>query len=446
MKLVQTNTLDPDTQFMCLSHCWGSLRPDCITVKDTYARNTEEITWKGAPKTLRDAVRMTRRFKIQYIWIDSLCIVQDDEQDWRDESVRMATIYDNAYLTLAATGSSDGSGGLFHEQKAPYKWKRVTYTDRKGVTTHVYARQAFNHLQHLSAESLLQTNKGTEFPLMRRAWVFQERRLSPRVLHFTQNEAMWECREGLACECSTGRNTIKQKYFFRLFEHRSALDHSNTRGYKAEKYLLTDKEWYRGIAEFSEMALTKGTDRLPAISGMAKQTKRWHDGDTYLAGLWKGALIKDLLWSTSSKPSGRNPRPAEWQGPSWSWASIDDAVKHDVRTDRKSVIKHTTKIVSVSTSPVGTDPTGEVNNGTIEIEEPAVMMRLVYTNSSDKRYSFISVKDKERKWNHVFCPDYDFKAPGGHRIEDGATVHCIRLIGYFRLSPYDSDPRTSYLV
>jgi hypothetical protein len=99
-------------KYFCLSHCWG---PEQIitTTRTNLQAHKREIPLNSLPKTFRDAVLLTKRFGIAYIWIDSLCIVQDDNNDWKIESAKMERIYREAQLTIAATRSSSGAGGLY---------------------------------------------------------------------------------------------------------------------------------------------------------------------------------------------------------------------------------------------------------------------------------------------------------------------------------------------
>lgn len=148
----------------------------------------ERITWTSLPKTFQDAIHFVRQINLRYLWIDSLCIVQDDQLDWELESHKMATIYRNAYLTIAATSSSGDSGGCYSSGSDLDKDYEV------GTDMYVREKPAhFDSMQHHSISS--------PFPLLSRAWFYQERLLSPRVLHFGPKEILWECKESCSCQC-----------------------------------------------------------------------------------------------------------------------------------------------------------------------------------------------------------------------------------------------------
>ncbi|KLU87477.1 hypothetical protein MAPG_06477 [Magnaporthiopsis poae ATCC 64411] len=99
-------------RYICLSHCWGRAQIITTTISTMRAR-MEGIAESQLSRTFREAIAATRRLGVRYIWIDSLCIIQDSALDWQVESAKMAAIYGNAWLTLAAVRSRDGNGGLF---------------------------------------------------------------------------------------------------------------------------------------------------------------------------------------------------------------------------------------------------------------------------------------------------------------------------------------------
>jgi len=112
-------------RYTALSHRWGAKHP-LTTITANLEEHQRRIPLEKLPQTFQDAIELTRRLGIRYIWIDSLCIVQDDASDWADESKQMGTIYERSYLTIAATSAPDGDGGLFrggngrHDQHGGY--------------------------------------------------------------------------------------------------------------------------------------------------------------------------------------------------------------------------------------------------------------------------------------------------------------------------------------
>ena len=135
-------------QYACLSHCWGATRPACRTTMANLDENRRAILWEALPATFRDAIDFTRRLGIRYIWIDSICIIQDSAQDWSEQSAQMAPIYGNAFVTLCATASTSDDGGCYLDTPAHLRARKVTAKTRDGTEYDVYVRNLLNH-RHL---------------------------------------------------------------------------------------------------------------------------------------------------------------------------------------------------------------------------------------------------------------------------------------------------------
>lgn len=167
-------------RYICLSHCWGSMsfiQTDIQNIAD----HMEGILWTVLTKTFQDAIQVCRKLGIQWLWIDSLCIIQDDTNDWDQESAKMASIYENSYLTIAATSSSDGNGGLLF----PKNDYRFVHCSKNGSRYPIHVRcLAEEHLEP-SWNTRLEAH-----PVLNRGWCYQERLLAPRVLHFGCHDVM----------------------------------------------------------------------------------------------------------------------------------------------------------------------------------------------------------------------------------------------------------------
>ncbi|KAF3767272.1 hypothetical protein M406DRAFT_89786, partial [Cryphonectria parasitica EP155] len=175
-------------KYICLSHCWG-LDQIITTTKCTLQPHKREVPWDALSTTFRDAIHLTRTLGYRYIWIDSLCIVQDDEDDWAVESARMATVYSNGALTIAATKSPNGQGGIFSQTQDTL----VSGQTPAGEGYRVFFRELIDHhlesQEEIEGDDTLASNPTSRyFPLLTRAWVYQERMLSTRVVHFGKYE------------------------------------------------------------------------------------------------------------------------------------------------------------------------------------------------------------------------------------------------------------------
>ncbi|TGO39773.1 hypothetical protein BHYA_0048g00380 [Botrytis hyacinthi] len=268
-----------------LSHFWGKSQ-FIQTRTRNFLRHKKEIQWKSLPKTFQDAINIVRTLDIRYIWIDSLCIIQDDAGDWEKQSILMADVYANSYLNIAATGSSDSRGGCFRHRSVKYNSSKsfaitphlVSIEDRQQVLKKIYVRPSFEDVHHRfiapTREQFNSSDDGT-IPLLTRAWVIQERQLAPRTVHFHPSEMLMECKTGLRYEC-----TILDRIYARI--HRKLPSH--------DLNVLDENEvlgkWFETVEEYSRLYLSYPSDRLFAIARVATIFQK-RLRCRYLAGLWQ---------------------------------------------------------------------------------------------------------------------------------------------------------------
>jgi len=173
-------------EYATLSHCWGNIK-FLMLEKSNIEVLKNEIPLEALSQTFKDAIEIARELGFAYIWIDSLCIVQDDPEDWNRESALMSDVYGGSGLNIAASGAVDGSSGCFFNQPQ----NRTCQVQVKlGDQVHSYICVTFSSY-HQCLGSM---------PLMKRGWALQERLLPPRTLHFTSREVFWECHEKVACK------------------------------------------------------------------------------------------------------------------------------------------------------------------------------------------------------------------------------------------------------
>lgn len=191
-------------RYICLSHCWGKSQNRGMTTKGNLEANKTSISVDQLPPSMQDATAVTRKFGVRYLWVDSLCIIQDSLEDWSHQAGQMASIFENAYLTIGATSTESDDQAFLQSSSAALKLQVKTTL---GTLQDLYVQPT----------GFPQDQIPKHLPLMTRAWCYQERYLSPRMLHFTTGELWWECRGIFDCVCgdhSSHRNITFEKNRF----------------------------------------------------------------------------------------------------------------------------------------------------------------------------------------------------------------------------------------
>lgn len=355
IRVDDTTNLPLDTKYVTLSHCWGSKCYISLTT-ETISAFSESVPIELMPQTFRQAVESTIRLQCQYLWIDSLCILQDSIEDWLKESSLMGQVYANAYLNIAASASCDGDGGLFHRENALWANPCIINNQRDDD-------MAFRYLCHRNQVWARQIESA---PLGKRAWVMQERMLSPRVIHFASEQVFWECCQSSAAEF------LPQNYLGRHRDYKKLRQTADIPGKRRLSSVYSD--WHEIVERYTKCNLTFGSDKLPALSGLAQRVCRQlkEDPSAYLAGLWKPNLPRDLLWCVATDAPTRRERG---RAPSWAWTSIDGPIWTWSRREASVVY---TRILDALVTHEG-DPFGKVRDGYIRLQGPMSPLRLTGT-------------------------------------------------------------------
>lgn len=353
---------DEPPKYMALSYCWGKLDAESKLLKttnDTICSRTEKIEMTSMPQTFQDAVKVARKLGIQYLWIDSVCIIQDNARDWQIESSRMAEIFNNAYLTLiAATGS--GCNDSFLDRGLPGLSCTVPHDigQRKGQ----FCLRFRPHRGPYDKMTEMRSSKWVN-----RGWTFQEERLARRSLIFGERKFFFDCR-------SVERSQDTDRYLSRPDWVTSIIEGLGEDAEGSTKASRRWDHWQTLCTHYSYRELTYPEDKLPAISGMANKIGKKVNSD-YLAGLWKENLIHDLFWETADS----GVKPAEYRAPSWSWASLDGKISWPVRCDllgRGECNVHCT-VLDAQTTLFGLDPYGAVKDGFIKVRGVVEEMNVI---------------------------------------------------------------------
>lgn len=366
--------------YMTLSHCWGSHIPLRL-LNENYSSVVEGIELTSLPKTFRDAVTMTRKLGISFLWIDSLCIIQDSDKDWEIESSKMGRIYKNSWLNLAAAAANDSTEGLFfHRSPLQVMPCRIT----AGRTSNTRPMKSTYTVKRAGSKQMV---------LYTRAWVFQEWLLAPRTLIFGKKELLWECAELNASEiCPEGYPELDQVLSDEIHSPAALRKNWRTFSTKHSNELSELLElWYLIVHEYSKLSLTRFTDKLVAVSGLAAEVGQRWERMSYLAGIWSLGLRHGLLWRCIN--SGRViSRPMNAM-PSWSWASVDRPVHI---ASQKNCTDALVKILAASVQQaVPSMQYGAAISGQIRIKGPMLKVKIHNLRRRFKEWEILLADDFE---------------------------------------------------
>ncbi|OLN81982.1 Interleukin-1 receptor-associated kinase 4 [Colletotrichum chlorophyti] len=305
MQLLDSSRIEP-CQYIALSHCWGQLQKHerfCLS-RSNYSQLRERIDFDRLPKTFKDAIVVTRGLGIDYIWIDTLCIIQDDKKDWENESTKMEEVFSAAYCTIsAASAKSSLDGFLSDRQPRPCVQLRMKNSRDLYVCSYI---DDFHQDVELAE-------------INRRGWVLQERALSRRSIYYTPNQVYWECGEGIRCETLGRLYNSKATFLGDANFPQSALEY-----YRDGRQLLIQDLYER----YSALAFTMASDRAVAILGLQKRLARAFKTQA-AHGSFATYFARSILWSrnqptemtTITQPTGRHV-------PSWSWFSKEGKIEY----------------------------------------------------------------------------------------------------------------------
>ena len=317
-RLYLTSKQDVNMKYIALSHCWGKIKP-AILQKHMLRNMTCGIDWLQLPRTFQDAMIVTLRLGFHYLWIDSLCIIQDCQEDWSKESGTMQNVYANCVLTIAASWGKDSGSGLFIERKPlnqqPCRIFGNACTGTYIETEHINIRKSARFLNEESLE--------------KRAWAVQEQFLPPRILSYRSFELQWDCLESRGSESwPTGlRGRAKKVIAKRQWQYRpenTAFREISSLKARRARFDLDDinnfyAHWDDILQRYTKACLTFQSDVFVALSGLTKSIEKW-TGLTNIFGLWKELLPIDLLWERWN--TGVDDATRSLLYPTWSWGSL----------------------------------------------------------------------------------------------------------------------------
>jgi len=473
LKLVEP---DEPVPYVALSYCWGTNKHHwTTTTMSNIERHRKWISALAMPRTIAEAVQVTRLLGFQYIWVDALCIIQDDAEDWMAEAARMGNIYSTAELVISANVTNDCTRptagfqtagiayqscfsleGFFDKVASGVQWDGslgdAAFPAPEKFTSKEAVVLRMAHLHSIAGA-------GAYRPLDARGWTCQESLLGRRMLSLTGFECVWTCDETVDCECGYSQTVLEGQ----IPDAKRGQMWESTLSYRPVQRIrratvegqVTDdlpsiatirNTWRQLVADYTQREITVESDKLVAISGMARVfgkvfsllSEDW-DNPTpaYLAGIWRDNIHQDLLWfgqrfpqqmatavelgdgTSSSEPTqhqnkvanepfqaaaarlksfrDRPAKPTKYRAPSWSWASSNycvswllDITKWDIELKGG---EHSTSMTPYMTLVRGQinarpDDYGAVASGSITAKAPVVEVkrRRIPLSAEDREY------------------------------------------------------------
>lgn len=425
-------------EYAALSYCWGQGAPGLYTNESNFQSHCEEgIGIEDLPKTIREAIHAAKTLGLRYLWVDRLCIIQDSPQDWFHETGLMCAVYSGATVTLSADGSTSATEGLFQTDQALSKLNYQEYVnpDRE-VTSLVLIEPKYHATVEARIEKISQA-------IDTRAWTMQERLMSRRVLHFTSDEMAWECNTLTECECRR-----ESSVFSRELSPSGLQDMESI--YNA---------WRRMAYAYAKRSLSNDSDKFPALQGLVAKFQLLMAGisgagteqpDEYLAGLWRGDLVSQMVWkpaikndleaylkytdtktieidntgepenkgaedwSAIMKARGKHQDWREAKGyvaPSWSWAHLRGPISY-LTCYPETPFKSYAEVIEARVVPIRHDePTGPVASGSITLNGHMVRGlsflagQLISTHGNVKDRCILWKQAHGYSWSIEFEPD-----------------------------------------
>ncbi|KAJ8515204.1 hypothetical protein ONZ45_g7340 [Pleurotus djamor] len=359
-RLLSTN--GSNGTYVTLSYVWGGDQPH-KTTKNNISSYYTGIQATHLPQTIKDAIITTQSLGLIYLWVDSLCIIQDSTEDKTRELGQMARIYANAYLTIIAADASSVSQGFLQRRPAQ-------------PMARFHVRCPNDQLGNMYLWWDSSNTNAVPDPIDTRAWCYQEWILSPRALVFSSKAMEYYCNNGTV---RTGNAIVP--------ERKERLPGTILPSVTPEPQLLTPKiefafrdTWFRVVAEYTRRQMTEPSDRLVALAGVAEMFGLIFATD-YLAGLWRKTLLEDLSWEVPVAHSTPQRRPSVNRKPSWSWVAVDG----EVELQRLGSATPIAKVLRCDVTLKAQEHAyGAVTDGTLVLQAPLLKARPRGSSSPDK--------------------------------------------------------------
>ncbi|KIW33326.1 uncharacterized protein PV07_00183 [Cladophialophora immunda] len=406
--------------YLTLSHCWGKSDTIKLLCCNQAAFRTN-IAWDDLPRTFQDAVSLTKRLGFLYLWIDSLCIIQDSPEDWDREAKLMGNIYKNAVCNIAASGASDNSQGCF--------FSRNPNTLQPAILPSKSQEEEY---------LINETDIFDDHILYTRAWVLQEALLARRTLDCGRGQLFWRCGEMRASEVfpsGVSRYILHERHPASNFGFRTSdgealiLDVNILEGRLRDKSQIfqlptapgkasittspndsTFGLWAVIVGYYTEMKLTKDADRTVALSGIIDIFRPFFGAHSH--GLWHIFMPVELLWTAK----GATARPSIQRAPTWSWMSLEGPMTYADCKFKYGVDILVTQFISIETKEHETQLrlTAPLLRATWRVDEatkPRKSAVISSIESNDQPVMFMEMRITTGSCGNIYFDHWDEEMP-----------------------------------
>ncbi|EPE25881.1 hypothetical protein GLAREA_01793 [Glarea lozoyensis ATCC 20868] len=389
-RLVEVGDIPPDVVYMTLSHRW-SYKATTQLLRSNITQFYQNIPESSLPRCYLDAMKFMRRLGVSYVWIDSLCILQDSGKDWYSESAKIADIFAGSWCNIATVSSLDDTHTLHPDRSSE---------DVRGCIIENPPTSKFSVRAH--DEGYRRWNSSiTNSVLSKRGWVLQELLSAPRTLYFGKDEVMWQCKTQKSSESMPKEVDVTSRRYKSTFDDPAF----------SEISLYGPRGWGEIVQDYSKRELTFPThDKLIAIGGIAK---KYGNEEDYLAGLWKHDIIFQLTWRVLQKDTDAQSLE-DFQAPSWTWASLNKEITYSSRIiDKMHMHRPIAKLISSNLTHVSDNKLGRLSQGTLDIQAPIIKIefhrisRSSYTVRYHKGRNFVLPNHSSPSASRSICLDFE---------------------------------------
>lgn len=443
VRLVEPQTQAMDGPYLTLSHCWGQTEVIKLTTA-TIDSMQDGISIPELPVLYQDAITVCKQLEIRYLWIDSLCIIQDQELDWTREIAAMGKVYSNALCNVEAAYAADVSARLFFSRNKT----RIT-----PFPVTVEWHQDGPLMFFLIDLSVQLEHDMNEAPLLKRAWVLQEQLLAKRSIIYSKAQLHWVCRNQEASE-------MFPKAVPDLREGPSLLSHSlEPRPLQCLKSMIASRDpiyfhhrsyggsmntspmesfwfsWRSIVLDYTSRSLTFEKDKLAAIAGVASVIQSKTHAQ-YIAGMWNYRFFieYDLCWQVSRRADGQRPfRPSKYRAPTWSWASVEGMISYGYKRDYDNTGDSQLAFVEdVKVETVDGTATGPIKSASMQIKGPLTSTSYCFYRPDDPEQAIPDTVFYLTMFG-LYC-DMSTWGLALHRLEFGPDKGCYERVGTFKRS------------